>query len=367
MPNYQNPKLLLVATTNDSQATGNVAWRCPSNIALVKYWGKYGQQLPRNPSISFTLSQAATDMHIAYHRLAAPSPSPVSIQFAFEGQPNEAFKAKIEKFLQSLIPIFPFLPQLHLSIQSSNTFPHSSGIASSASSMGALALCLCSIEQNLFGTLSHQSDFLAKASYIARLGSGSACRSVYPIMAAWGQSPDVVGSSDEFAVPVAHNIHPIFHTFHNDILIVSSGSKSVSSRAGHQLMEGNPFAPVRYQQANQNLHVLIQALAQGDLNTFGSITETEALTLHALMMTSNPSYILLHPHSLALVERVRQYRTDTQLPLYFSFDAGPNMHLMYPHNIASQVKPFIEQNLLPLCENNYYLPDNVGQGATQLT
>jgi hypothetical protein len=74
-------------------------------------------------------------------------------------------------------------------MQTRNSFPHSAGIASSASAMSALALCLCSIEKQFFGTLHRQKvSSYQKASYIARLGSGSACRSVYPKLAVWGET-----------------------------------------------------------------------------------------------------------------------------------------------------------------------------------
>ena len=88
----------------------------------------------------------------------------------------------------------------------------------------------------------------------------------------------------------------------------------------------------RYQQARQRLHQLLIALKKGDLDVFGNIAENEALTLHALMMTSSPSYLLMRPNTIKLIELVRDFRQNTKLPLYFSLDAGPNLHLLYPHN-----------------------------------
>ncbi len=101
-------------------------------------------------------------------------------------------------------------------------------------------------------------------------------------------------------------------------MIVSKGEKSVSSRAGHQLMEGNPYANARYQQATNNLDQLVDILQSGDVHAFGQIAELEALTLHALMMSSQPPYLLMKPNSLAMIEKIRQYRLDTQHPLYFT-------------------------------------------------
>lgn len=357
---YENSHLVV---ESDKLEPGTVAWKSPSNLALVKYWGKHGVQLPRNPSVSFTLDASHTYMEMSYE--ARQTKGGVVLDFFFEGKENAPFGEKIKRFLETLIPVFPFLEQVHLTIRSSNSFPHSAGIASSASSMSALALCLCSMEDRLFKTLELDTDFRQKASYIARLGSGSASRSIYSRAALWGQWPDKPEASDLYAIPVEDLLHPVFKTFKNDILIVSQGEKSVSSSAGHELMENNNYAPVRYQQAGQNLRKLMASLQQGDLETFGQITESEALTLHALMMTGNPSYILMRPNSLEAIERVRQFRKETGTPLYFSLDAGPNLHLLYPEADQPKVRPFIDSLLKPLCEGGKYIADRVGDGPTQ--
>jgi diphosphomevalonate decarboxylase len=242
----ENSTLIL---PKNSEVKGQILCKCPSNIAIIKYWGKHGVQLPRNPSISFTLNNAFTETLLTY-RIKEQFDDIIDLSFYFEGKENEAFKAKQVKFLNSLLPIFPFLTQLHITIESNNSFPHSAGIASSASSMATLAMCLCTLEVQLFHSDTEGSDdFLKKASYIARLGSGSACRSLYPKMAVWGACTDVVDSSDEYAVPFEHELHDVFKTFHDDILIASKGEKSVSSRMGHGLMDNNPFAEPRYAQA----------------------------------------------------------------------------------------------------------------------
>lgn len=362
MLDYKNDGLIV---ETDKVKAGSVAWRSPSNIAIIKYWGKHSVQLPCNPSISFTLSEAHTNTFIRYapkndnhHR--------ITLDFLFANQPNEAFKVKIQKYFESLVEIFPFLKQLHFTIESNNSFPHSAGIASSASAMSALALCLCEIERQLFGTLKIETAFLQKASYVARLGSGSACRSVYQKMAMWGESSIVEGSSDLYAVPFEEELHPIFKTFQDTILLVNKEEKGVSSRAGHGLMEGNIFAASRYQQARQNFIKLIDALKTGDVETFGQIAELEALTLHALMMTSNPPFILLKPNTLLLIEKIRAYRMETKQPLYFTLDAGPNLHLLYPESVKIEVMRFIESALLLYCENGQSIKDRVGEGAMRL-
>lgn len=362
MQEFQNPALVLPTGT---EAKGAIQWQSPSNIAIVKYWGKYGDQLPRNPSISLTLSTARSISKLEYQQKETNSPG-ISLDFTFEGSPRPAFSQKVQLFLERMTPYFPFLEQLHLRIDSRNTFPHSAGIASSASGMSALALLLCDLEEILFHTLSDSSLFLKKASFIARLGSGSACRSVYPQAALWGHSEGHTASSDLYAIPFSAQCHPVFHSLHDDILIVSNKEKSVSSRAGHQLMDNNPYSESRYEQARTHTQQLTDALRTGDLALFGQIAESEALTLHALMMASTPPFILIQPNTLHLIAHIQQYRVETGLPVYFTLDAGPNIHLLYPDEIAVQIQPFIQEVLKPYCENGLIISDQVGAGPCRI-
>ena len=343
-----------------SDFQGKVGWASPSNIALVKYWGKKGKQIPQNPSISFTLSECRTETFIEYEKA-----NRFGFSFFFEGKENPVFGAKIEKFLKDNQAFFPFINQLHLKVESRNSFPHSSGIASSASSMSAFVMCMLEIERLLVGP-STGSGTLIKASYFSRLASGSAARSVFPAMALWGKTQAYEGSSDEYAVSLSDDIHPVFKTFHDSILIVSGETKSVSSRAGHALMEGNSYASARYAKANENIKNLLSALKSGDLDTFINITESEALQLHALMMCSNPSFILMKPNTLSLINEIRAFRNETKIPLCFTLDAGPNVHLLYPESEAEKVDYFIKNNLAAYCVDNKWIADHVGDGPKKM-
>lgn len=362
MPNYINPSLTVISS---EISPGAIRWRSPSNIALVKYWGKHGNQLPSNPSVSFTLDGAATDTTLEY-KTRENMGEGVDVILFLNGERNAAFTTRTKGYLEKLLPIYPFLKQLSLIIKTSNSFPHSAGIASSASGMSALALCLVSLEEELFEPFKKRAEFLAKASYLARLGSGSACRSVYGGAAEWGALAALEGSSDEYAVAVTDQLHPVFQDYHDDILLISKSEKSVSSRAGHGLMDGNPYAAARYAQARQRTDEMLTVLRQGNIERFGEILESEALTLHALMMSSHPPYLLIRPNTLMAIERIQQWRQDTGHPLYFTLDAGPNLHLLYPNKIAAEVKAFIREQLLYFCEDKMYLADRVGKGPEKL-
>jgi diphosphomevalonate decarboxylase len=355
-----------MSSSTEIKSKLTAGWESPSNIALVKYWGKHGIQLPNNASISFTLSQAATRTFVSLEKKI--SDKPIEVEFSFEGKPNVSFASKIVKFFSSIADDFsPFLKDYRIIIESSNSFPHSSGIASSASSMSALACCLCDLENQIKGKTSDDKTFFKKASIISRLGSGSAARSVFAHAAVWGQHDKVEGSSDEYATGVGSVLHPVFKTMQNDILIISADEKSVSSTAGHALMEGNPYAAVRYEQANHRLSKLLIALKEGDLETFGKITEDEALTLHALMMCSDPSYILMEEGSLAVIKRIKKFREEYNIPVYFTLDAGPNIHVLYPEKYDKEVSQFIITELKPYCHQGRIIRDKVGNGPSKIS
>jgi len=342
---------------------GEVAWQSPSNIALVKYWGKHGVQLPNNPSISFTLKQAHTATRIGYRPKDGDEPG---FTFAFEGKPQPLFAQKTANYLNQLLPYLPWLPKLHLDISSHNTFPHSSGIASSASSMSALVMGLLDIESALSGNPLSDDEFRTKASFLARLGSGSASRSVFPFASVWGATEAIPGSSQYVACPMEHHMNEVFTTFRDSILIIHAGTKSVSSRAGHQLMENNPFAAARYQNAETNIRLLKDALLHADMDQFIAVTESEALQLHALMMTSQPSFILMQPATLAAITHIRAFRQERGIPLCFTLDAGPNIHLLYPAAHQEAVKAFISEQLLQYCADGQWIDDEVGGGPSKL-
>jgi diphosphomevalonate decarboxylase len=340
--------------------SGIAAWECPSNIALVKYWGKKHVQRPLNPSVSMTLQEARTILSIEYN--TDRKRNKLSLKYIYEDQPNKAFEDRYRDYLQQMSRYLPFLNQLEMIIRARNTFPHSAGIASSASSFGALALALCSIEQSLFGTLSENSEFIEKASFLARLGSGSACRSVIGGYILWGRTRAYASSADEAAVALNSIIHPVFRDYCDSILVIRSGEKEISSSAGHRLMDHHPYASARISQANDNLEKMLSLLKNGNEQEFASLVEEEALTLHALMLTSRPGYMLLKPNSWETIDRIRQFRYGTGLPVCYTLDAGANVHLLYPVGIRPQVSAFIESYLVPLCEQGRVIRDRVGTG-----
>lgn len=344
--------------------SGLVFWESPANIALVKYWGKLQGQIPMNPSLSFTLRESVVRIAMRYERVARGAGGLRT--FSLNGQPNEKFKARIGQYIESMKAHYAFLADTFLDIESQSTFPHSAGIASSAAAFSALALALGSIENDLDGRHGKGSDFLQKASFAARLGSGSACRSVYGGFTVWGKFDKLPGSSNDYAVKIPdHEIHPVFRNLHNAVLIVDDTEKKVSSTAGHALMNGHDFRQSRIVQASKNMSDMLLALKTGNEELFVEIVENEALTLHGLMMSSRPGYVLIKPGTILMIEKIRQYRRESNVNLCFTLDAGPNIHLIYSTKDAAKVRPFINQELLALCKNRQWVDDGVGSGPIE--
>lgn len=348
-------------TPEELPESGTFRWQAPSNIALVKYWGKREGQLPTNPSVSFTLQASATRTEVRARRVDFKSDIP-EFSIHFEGQPAPHFREKIRSFFERVLPYQPFLSRYAFEIHTENTFPHSSGIASSASGMAALALCTMDLEQAAYPGMATEA-FGRKASFLARLGSGSAARSIHGGLVHWGRHPSVEGSSDLFGIPYPGEVDPVFASFQDTILLVDKGQKQVSSTAGHGLMRNHPFARARFQQARDHIDALHPILREGDLPAFISIVESEALSLHAMMMTSHPYYILMRPGTLEILERIWQYRQDTGEAVCFTLDAGANVHLLYPAAARERTAAFIRDELLPFCQEGQYINDRVGEGA----
>lgn len=339
---------------------GNFQWSAPSNIALVKYWGKKDNQIPANPSVSFTLNACKTITKLAFAKKI--NTGTFSFDLLFEGKPKEEFKPKIQKFLERIESYLPFLKDYHFTIDTENTFPHSSGIASSASGMAALAMNLMSVEKALNPEMS-DDYFYQKASLLARLGSGSACRSVKGSVVVWGNQANIEGSSDLFGVEYPYAIHDNFKEFQDTILLVDKGEKQVSSTVGHDLMHNHPFAERRFAQAHENLDTFIPIFESGNLEEFIKVVESEALTLHAMMMTSMPYFILMKPNTLQIINAIWKFRNETKTPVCFTLDAGANVHVLYPKNSQEKVLQFIKDELVGYCQNGQYICDEIGIGA----
>jgi diphosphomevalonate decarboxylase len=340
--------------------SGRTAWRSPSNIALVKYWGKKGFQLPANPSISMTLSNCYTETRVEFsHKAYSESPA---FSYLFEGEKNTGFEQRIFRFLEEAMKELHCLKHLHLTIESSNSFPHSAGIASSASFISSLALCLCHLNQQFSEIIEDEKHFLRNASRIARIGSGSACRSVYGGWVLWGKIPEIELSSDDYAIPLSLSLHEKFNNWYDAVLIVNSGIKHITSSEGHKKMESNPFKETKFETGRQNALALMNVLKKGDEELLRKITEFEAASLHSMFLLGDSPYILIKPESLQIIDKLISFRQESGLEFTFTLDAGPNIHLLYPEMIRDKMITLITSELLQFCERGKWIDDRIGNG-----
>ena len=131
-------------------------------------------------------------------------------------------------------------------------------------------------------------------------------------------------------------------------------------------MHNHPFSESRFKQANDNLSKISIILQEGNIKSFISLVESEALTLHAMMLSSSPYFILMKPNTLEIINKIWEYRTANDSNICFTLDAGANVHLLYPENEKEAVNLFINNDLAVFCQKKQYIYDSIGLGAKRL-
>jgi diphosphomevalonate decarboxylase len=199
-------------------------------------------------------------------------------------------------------------------VMSVNNFPMASGIASSASGFSALTVAGCA-------ALGLDLD-PTRLSAISRRGSGSASRSHFGGFVAWEMGQD---DATSVAVPL---FPPDHWDLHDIVVVVSSAEKQVSSESGHTIALTSPLLDGRIRGLPAALETVRRAIADRDLAALGPVIEQDALAMHSVMMTSQPSLLYWQPGTLQILHAVRRWREIEGLPVYFTIDAGPNVHLI---------------------------------------
>ena len=332
----------------------------PSNIALVKYWGKRDpeRQWPANDSLSMTLNAARTITTARLHHDAKEKDKDkgdvlLRADMGGELQPVTG-NDKALRHLAYLRGELKMPAALHISTK--NTFPSGCGIASSASGLGALTLAAISAWTGArsLAELAAGGFDLPRLAELARLGSGSACRSFFGGYCLWtaGAEPEsqsVMQVYDEDHWPLA-----------DLIVIVSPETKSVSSSAGHLTTASSPLFKPRVAGIPARMRRVRAALAARDLDALGVEIEAEALDMHAVMMTATPSLRYLLGGSVDFLSWLRKEREETGLPAYFTIDAGPNIHVICDFKDTAKVSARINAAFPQLA----IIADRTGAGPT---
>jgi diphosphomevalonate decarboxylase len=131
-------------------------------------------------------------------------------------------------------------------------------------------------------------------------------------------------------------------------------------------MQNHPFKEARVDQVIENMEKMRKSIKEGNFNKFAKVVENEALTLHSLMLSSNPGFILLKQQTIDIIDKIRNAREYHSIPVTFTLDAGPNIHVIYPLHAKSQVRYLIDTELIQYCENGKVLHDFTGSGPERV-
>ncbi|MFI4955314.1 MAG: diphosphomevalonate decarboxylase [Gammaproteobacteria bacterium] len=290
----------------------------PANIALAKYWGKRNEELnlPITGSLSISLGKYGATTEIAQH-----SAGDLFLLNGNSIEPNSEFSTRLKLFLDLFRPY----PEFYFTVKTQSKIPIAAGVASSAAGFAALTRAL-----NVFFGWNLTDSML---SILARLGSGSACRSLWHGFVEWQPGTQEDGM-DSFAKPIPSE----WRDLRIGLLLFNIEKKAISSRkAMQQTVLSSPFYREWPQHVAKSIQALHQAISQQDFILLGKTAESNALAMHATMLTADPTICYWQPETVTGMQKVWHARNNG-LPLYFTQDAGPNLKLLFLQEHSHVVK-----------------------------
>lgn len=279
----------------------------PTNIAFIKYWGRKDEvlRLPTNGSISMNIGSLTTTTTVEFDKKYNKD------EVTINGIQNEKESQRVIKHLDRIRNL------AHISekakVVSENNFPSATGLSSSASGFAALTVAASAASEL---KLSEK-----ELSILARQGSGSACRSIPDGFVEW-----VDGDTSETSY--AKSIFPADYWDVVDVVvIISTERKDVSTSEGQRLVGTSPFMPTRLNRMSEKITQCKKYIKDKNFKSFGELVESEALELHAIMLTSQPSLIYWLPATIRMMKLVKKWRSEG-LPVYFTVNTGQDIHLI---------------------------------------
>ncbi|MCC5896185.1 MAG: diphosphomevalonate decarboxylase [Alkalibacterium sp.] len=292
--------------------------RAHTNIALIKYWGKENETLiiPKNNSLSLTLDAFYTDTKVTFDKHLTKD------ELILDGkEQDDSALSKVQRVLEEVRKMADL--HLYARVESINHVPTAAGLASSASGLAALA-----------GAASHAAglDLSDKdLSKLARIGSGSASRSIFGGFAEWVKGHD---HDSSYAVPVDDAQWDIGMLF----IIVNDAVKEVSSRDGmKRTVETSPFYDGWLKSLDTDLKEIKIAISERDVEKVGRIAERNALKMHATTLGADPPFTYWTAESMTAMNAVRELRKQGYTA-YFTMDAGPNVKIICRQSQLSDIK-----------------------------
>ncbi len=287
------------------------------NIALIKYWGKSDEalNLPANPSLSMNLAALTTVTTVEF------CPGLPADVVMVGGQPATGQTlGRVVAHLDRVRALADLRDRTR--VASRNDFPAGTGLASSASAYAALTLAATRAAGLELGETA--------LSRLARLGSGSACRSVPAGFGLWEGDSDETSYARQVAPPDHWDLYDV-------IAIVGYQHKTVGSHDGHALAPTSPLYEARLATVPALLATVRTGILERDLEAVGPAVESDALAMHGVMMTSRPSLLYWSPATVAVLQAVRTWQEEG-LGVYFTMDAGPNVHCFCQVADAAEVE-----------------------------
>jgi diphosphomevalonate decarboxylase len=287
------------------------------NIAFVKFWGRSDDalNLPANPSVSMNLAGLTTVTTVEF-RPGLPADVVLLDDLPAQGRALARVVAHLDR-VRALASVTH-----RAQVASRNDFPAGTGLASSSSAFAALTLAATSA----IGL----SMAEAELSRLARLGSGSACRSVPAGFVVWEGEDDETSLARQVAPPEHWDLHDV-------MAVIAHEHKAVGSQDGHLAAPTSPLHEGRLATVPLLLDTVLAGIERRSLATVGPAAEADALAMHGVMMTSRPSLLYWLPPTVAVLQAVRAWRQDG-LAVYFSLDAGPNVHCFCEADAARDVE-----------------------------
>lgn len=277
------------------------------NIAFIKYWGNTddGLRLPANPSLSMNLGSLHTITTVTFDEALAEDELVIN-DTPVEGPAKERVIASLDLVRAEAGLKSP------ARVKSHSNFPIGSGIASSAAAFAALSVAAAAAA----GLPADE----AALSRLARRGSGSASRSVPAGYCQWLPGDDKTSVARSIAPPEYWDVRDV-------VAVVSQEHKRVGSTGGHQLARTSSLQAARVAGAEARLRACREALLARDLTALGPIIEEDAVIMHGVMMSSRPPLYYWNAPTMALIQATQRWRAEG-LAVYFTIDAGPNVHLI---------------------------------------
>jgi len=278
-----------------------------ANIAFIKYWGKADEilRLPANSSVSMNLDSLYTTTTVDFND------SLINDEILMDGAAIHIVDNRISQHLDRIRALAGI--KTKAKVATINNFPEACGLASSASGFAALTLAAAAAAGS---NLTER-----ELSIMARLGSGSACRSIPAGFVEWEK-----GTSSETSYATS-----IFNERHWEIAdvvaIITREAKSIGSTSGQKAAHTSPFFPTRLVNIDSKIKQIKKYISGKNFTAFGELIESEALELHAIALTSKPALVYWHPQTLQLIRVIHAWRKQG-LEAYFTIDAGPNVHII---------------------------------------